>query len=85
MAGTKAGGLKCAQKNLARDPDFYVKIGAIGGSRGNTGGFAGNPELARRAGAIGGRKSRRGSNKPKIAVEVVEKPKSFWQRLVGAR
>ena len=25
MAGTKAGGLKAAQKNLARDPDFYAK------------------------------------------------------------
>ena len=30
MAGTKAGGLKAAQKNLARDPDFYAKIGRKG-------------------------------------------------------
>lgn len=85
MAGNRTGGLKAKAKVLANDPDFYAKIGRIGGQNGTTGGFAGNPELARRAGAIGGRKSRRGPNKPKIAVEIVEKPKSFWQRLVGAR
>ena len=36
MAGTKAGGLKAAQKNLARDPDFYAKIGRKGGKNGRT-------------------------------------------------
>lgn len=59
MAGTKAGGIKAAQKNLAKDPDFYAKIGAKGGKSGRTGGFAANPELARIAGAKGGRISRR--------------------------
>jgi uncharacterized protein len=59
MAGTKAGGKLAAQKNLARDPNFYAKIGAKGGRNGNTGGFAANPELARIAGAKGGRISRR--------------------------
>jgi len=59
MAGTKAGGLKAAQKNLAKDPNFYAKIGAKGGSNGHTGGFAANPDLARIAGAKGGRISRR--------------------------
>ena len=59
MAGTKAGGLKAAQKNLARDPDFYAKIGRKGGKNGRTGGFAANPALARIAGAKGGRISRR--------------------------
>ena len=59
MAGTKAGGLKAAQKNLAKDPSFYAKIGAKGGRNGHTGGFAANPELARVAGAKGGRISRR--------------------------
>lgn len=59
MAGTKAGGLKAAQKNLANDPKFYSKIGSIGGANGHTGGFAANPELARIAGRRGGRKSRR--------------------------
>ena len=59
MAGTKAGGIKAAKKNLARDPQFYAKIGAKGGKNGKTGGFAANPELARIAGAKGGRISRR--------------------------
>ena len=31
MAGTKAGGLKAAQKNISKDPNFYAKIGAKGG------------------------------------------------------
>ncbi len=60
MAGTKEGGKKAAARILAVDPDFYKKIGAIGGSKGNTGGFAANPELAKIAGAKGGRISRRG-------------------------
>ena len=59
MAGTSAGGKLAAAKNLARDPDFYAKIGAKGGRKGHTGGFAANPELARIAGAKGGRISRR--------------------------
>lgn len=59
MAGTKAGGLKAAAKNMAREPGFYKRIGSIGGRNGRTGGFAANPELARIAGAKGGRISRR--------------------------
>jgi len=59
MAGTKLGGKLAAQKNLARDPDFYAKIGKIGGMRSRTGGFAANPELARIAGRKGGLISRR--------------------------
>ena len=59
MAGTKAGGKKAAAKNLAKDPNFYAKIGAKGGRNSRTGGFAANPDLARIAGAKGGRISRR--------------------------
>ena len=40
MAGTKAGGQKAAAKNLAKDPNFYAKIGSKGGKNGHTGGFA---------------------------------------------
>lgn len=40
MAGTILGGKKAAEKNLANDPNFYRRIGAIGGKRGTTGGFA---------------------------------------------
>lgn len=60
MAGTKAGGIKAAETNLRRDPNFYVRIGSIGGKNGHTGGFAANPELAREAGRKGGRISKRG-------------------------
>ena len=67
MAGTKAGGKLAAQKNLAKDPNFYAKIGAKGGRNGRTGGFAANPELARIAGAKGGRISRR--KKTTVTVE----------------
>lgn len=59
MAGTVTGGKKAAAKNLARDPQFYAKIGAKGGKKSRGGGFAANPALARIAGAKGGRISRR--------------------------
>lgn len=60
MAGTKLGGKAAAATNKAKyGPDFYAKIGAKGGAKGHTGGFAANRELARIAGAKGGRISRR--------------------------
>ena len=78
MAGTKAGGLKAKVRNLAKDPDFYKKIGAKGGSNGKgpgyKGGFASNEvgedgltgrERAKLAGARGGAISRRGAAKEK--------------------
>ena len=69
MAGTKAGGQKAAATNKAlHGSDFYAKIGASGGKKGRTGGFAANPALARIAGAKGGRISRRGK---KITADAV--------------
>lgn len=68
MAGTKEGGQKARDKNLAIDPNFYSNIGRKGGKNGKTGGFASDAvgedgltgkERARIAGAKGGRKSRR--------------------------
>ena len=60
MAGNKAGGKKAAAKNKELyGTDFYASIGAKGGKKGRTGGFAANRELARIAGAKGGRISRR--------------------------
>lgn len=59
MAGTAEGGKKARDANLAKDPNFYKKIGAKGGRNSNNGGFAANIELARIAGAKGGRISRR--------------------------
>ncbi len=60
MAGTVKGGRKAAQTNMKRyGKDFYARIGAIGGKKGRTGGFAANRELARRAGRLGGLRSRK--------------------------
>lgn len=73
MPGNKAGGLLAKEKNLARDPDWYKKIGKLGGKAGNTGGFASNmvgqdgltgKQRASVAGTLGGRVSRR---RPKSA------------------
>lgn len=73
LAGTKQGGKKTAQTNLARHgKDFYSKIGKKGGASGNTGGFASDVigkdgltgrERASRAGRIGGLKSKRNRKK----------------------
>lgn len=63
MAGTKAGGIKAAATNKARNgSDFYKRIGAIGG-------FAANPQLARIAGSIGGKISKRGKAKGNKSAE----------------
>lgn len=60
MAGTKAGGQAAAATNKKKyGADFYVRMGAVGGKLGRTGGFYSNRELARVAGAKGGRASRR--------------------------
>lgn len=72
MAGTKAGGLKARDANLAKNPNFYSDIGRIGGSNGTSGGFASlsigddgltGPQRAKIAGKKGGEKSRRGKSK----------------------
>lgn len=60
MAGTKEGSLKGKKKILELyGKDYYAKIGKKGGSKGTTGGFAKDRELARRAGRLGGLKSTR--------------------------
>jgi len=65
MAGTAKGGRLAAEKNKKKHgADFYKRIGAMGGRRGNTGGFAAGEEGRKRAsywGAIGGSISRRRS------------------------
>ncbi|MGO3701570.1 MAG: general stress protein [Candidatus Saccharimonadales bacterium] len=74
MAGTKTGGAKAASTNKTKHgADFYARIGAMGGKKGRTGGFAANPELARIAGAKGGRISRRGK---KAATQTMNIPVS---------
>lgn len=66
MAGTKLGGKNAAATNKQRyGEDYYARIGAMGGTKGRTGGFYANRELARIAGALGGKKSKRGKNNGK--------------------
>jgi hypothetical protein len=60
MAGSKDSAHKTAitlKKKYGED--YYVKIGAIGGKLGTTGGFFANRELASKAGRIGGLRSKR--------------------------
>jgi len=69
MPGTVKGGQMAAETNKKKyGKDFYARIGAMGGKKGTTGGFAANRELARLAGAKGGRISRRRK------ADVAEKP-----------
>ena len=65
MAGTKEGGQKARDTNLARyGKNFYARVGAIGGrSQIASKGFGGNPERAKMAGMKGGKISRRGPSK----------------------
>ncbi len=66
MAGTENGGKAAASTNKKKyGPDFYARIGAMGGKKGRSGGFAAGKEGRERAkkfGAIGGRLSRRGKS-----------------------
>jgi general stress protein YciG len=61
MTGTKAGSQLAKSKVLARDPDYFKKIGALGGKAltGNKG-FANMPrEKVAEAGRLGGTRSKR--------------------------
>ena len=70
MAGTKIGGQKAAATNKAKHgPDFYARIGRMGGAKSGNGGFASEKigrdgltgaERAKVAGKKGGTISRRG-------------------------
>jgi len=60
VSGTRIGGLRTKETNIAKyGEDYYKNIGRLGGKASTTGGFAANRELARIAGAKGGRISRR--------------------------
>jgi hypothetical protein len=63
MAGTSTGGQAAAKKNMDRyGKDFYARIGAMGGRKGKTGGFAAGKQgrdRARKWGSVGGKISRR--------------------------
>lgn len=74
MAGNRIGGAKAAAANKKKDPDFYRKIGRLGGIAGNTGGFASSHELAVSAGRKGGLSSKRGkSEKTLLRAKLAKK------------
>lgn len=54
------GGIISRDKFLAKDPDYYSKIGKIGGKLGRKEHLANHPEIAASIGAKGGKKSKRG-------------------------
>jgi len=61
MSGTRAGGLRTKETNIAKfGEDYYKRIGSLGGKASGTGGFYANRERAKTVGAIGGSHSRRG-------------------------
>jgi general stress protein YciG len=76
MAGTKAGAQKARKTNIKRHgKDFYALIGAKGGRKGHTGGFAANHDRAVAAGRKGGLASsrkgvRNGERKEKVYCPV---------------
>lgn len=67
MAGTRAGGLKARDKNLAKDPKFYSNIGRKGGLVQVPKGFAISGKAVE-AGSLGG-KNRTGWRKHKTPQE----------------
>lgn len=70
MPNTKIGGAKAAQKLLAKDPLYYVKLGAKGGKAPKTrpGGFATmSPERLKEVSAKGGSISSKPRKSPVIA------------------
>jgi hypothetical protein len=91
MAGTKAGSVQGVKTNLARDPEFYKKIGAKGGAVNHpeTRYFRKYPEVAMVAGARGGKVSRRpGSVKSEVKIEPYVKPepkRGFLKRFLGMK
>lgn len=68
---TKAGGQKARAIILERyGPDYWRKMGAIGGHTSRKGGFYANRELAREAGRKGGKASKRsGPNRTYTATK----------------
>ena len=56
MGGTTEGGRSAAMVSKQRyGKDHHQRIGAMGGAKGRTGGFAGDGEMASLIGKLGGR------------------------------
>ncbi len=81
MAGTRAGGFKVRDKVLTKDPNYYSKLGRLGGSARVSKGFGKmGHERASAAGRVGGQISRK---TPKGMVDVEPEPRGFLRKLIG--
>lgn len=60
MSGTKFGATKATAKILARNPNFFKRIGAIGGKKGTGHEYGHGMVDPRINGSLGGKKSRKG-------------------------
>lgn len=60
MNNYQLGGLKTKEKLLAKDPDYYVKLGKLGGPKAEKTYLKKNPEEAKKIGKKGGSVSKRG-------------------------
>lgn len=61
MSGNHETGIKARETLLKKDPDFYKKLGKLGGKVKNSRkGFGTNRELASEVGKIGGQRGKRG-------------------------
>lgn len=90
MAQTKAGAMKAKETNYLRyGPDYYIKLGELGGKKSRGGGFAANHELAREAGRKGGSRSRRGAvtitptyqATPEVQIQAKVQKTSLWDKV----
>lgn len=65
MGGTKDGAKKRTAALLARDPDYFSRIGKKGnkGGKFSSGSFVAGSETTRRIAALGGKASKRGKAK----------------------
>ena len=81
MTQTTEGGRKTAETIRKKfGPEYYQRIGKLGGRASHTGGFYNNPKRASEAGRIGGTISRRGPSK-KNADGLTEKTaKEIFQK-----
>lgn len=83
MAGNRTGALKARDKILAKDPDYYSKLGSIGGSKRLPKGFALMPhEKVQAAGRKGGALSKPYSKNPKPLPEHIDKRQAMMAKMI---
>jgi general stress protein YciG len=85
MSGTREGGKRAAETNRASDPDFYRKVGKLGGSvpHKSTRYWHMNPDAAVEAGRKGGAISKRRKKGDKVDEPDLQAiDEALWDRYV---